>query len=336
MSEQSPLLQIRFDGKAVGPGTISVSHLLGFLSSLSKALQRVGRVLQGESQSLRQGRPPRGVEKEVELNLVSLKEGSQAAVLGFERRVAQVSLPASLPEIDFGQEILRCALEGLEAVQSSDTADGVLPAGYDPGVLEAWCNGGTVFKQGIDTISFTLNSRRKTTRTSFTSDGCMRIRARISGPQVNVRTVEGRLLMADFKEHGTRCRVHPSVGEPILCFFNEAQKDQVFDSILRYVRIVGEAKEDPTSRKIASIRISDIESLPDRQDEGITPLPRGTVIPQSFWESPTLRQLARSQNVRPIVDVNALFGTWPGEKDDGFEAAIDALRHHGVKQGDQS
>ena len=28
-----------------------------------------------------------------------------------------------------------------------------------------------------------------------------------------VRTIEGRLLMADFKEQGTRCRVHPSVGD---------------------------------------------------------------------------------------------------------------------------
>jgi len=27
------------------------------------------------------------------------------------------------------------------------------------------------------------------------------------------------------------------------------------------------------------------------------------------------------------MDVRALFGTWPGEVDDGFEEAIDELRH---------
>lgn len=46
-----------------------------------------------------------------------------------------------------------------------------------------------------------------------------------------------------------------------------------------------------------------------------------------FWETPTLRELARSQRVQPMTDVEALFGTWPGEEDDGFELAIDELRH---------
>ncbi len=70
MSNPHPLLQIRFDGSAVGPGSIPVSHLLRFLPNLNKALQRVGRVLHGESASIRKGRPPRGIESEVELELV--------------------------------------------------------------------------------------------------------------------------------------------------------------------------------------------------------------------------------------------------------------------------
>ena len=46
-----------------------------------------------------------------------------------------------------------------------------------------------------------------------------------------------------------------------------------------------------------------------------------------FWDSPTLEQLARAQNVKPMTDVEALFGTWPGDEDDGFEAAVDELRY---------
>ena len=41
----------------------------------------------------------------------------------------------------------------------------------------------------------------------------------------------------------------------------------------------------------------------------------------------TVEDLARSQNVSPIEDVSFLYGTWPGELDDGFEEAIDQLRH---------
>ena len=34
----------------------------------------------------------------------------------------------------------------------------------------------------------------------------------------------------------------------------------------------------------------------------------------------------RPQNMEPIEDISALYGTWPGEVDDGFEEAIDELR----------
>ena len=41
----------------------------------------------------------------------------------------------------------------------------------------------------------------------------------------------------------------------------------------------------------------------------------------------TLDELAHDQNVLPIADIKELFGTWPGELCDGFEEAIDELRH---------
>ena len=322
MTNPHPLLQIRFDGSAVGPGTIPVGLLLRFLPNLNKALQRVGRVLHGESESVRKGRPPRSVESEIELRLVSLTEGSPAAVLGFEK----TSLIQSLPGMDFGLEVLECALSGLKTIQAN-SGTSTLPNGYDTGVLMAWRDAGKVFGQGIDRVLFMLTGHGLDCHTSFTLDGVVRIRERIRGPQLNVRTIEGRLLMADFQDQGTRCRVHPSVGDPILCLFGEEQKDGVLDNILRYVRICGEANEDPATGKISRITIRDIESIEEKSNRDIDPLSHGTGILQSFWESPTVRELAVSQNVRPMADVRALFGTWPGGKDDGFESAIDELRH---------
>ena len=52
----------------------------------------------------------------------------------------------------------------------------------------------------------------------------------------------------------------------------------------------------------------------------------------NFWESRTLEELARSQNVQPIADARALFGTWPGEENDEFEAAIEELRQPDTKK----
>ncbi|MBA3031165.1 MAG: hypothetical protein FP816_20450 [Desulfobacteraceae bacterium] len=75
------------------------------------------------------------------------------------------------------------------------------------------------------------------------------------------------------------------------------------------------------------MNIHDIERLEDRENEAIDLLPLGTPVSRDFWESPTLEELALCQNVKPLDDVRVLFGTWPGEIDDGFEEAIDELRH---------
>lgn len=327
MNNDDPLLKIRFDGEAVGLGRIPVTHLLSFLTNMNKALQRIGRVLAGEAESVRRGPQPRSIKEEVALDLVLLTHGSPAAVLGFERRQTN----AALPGMDMGLDILEKALDGLTAVQA---ADDILPSGYDTGVLMAWRDAGTLFSKGISSIDFTLNRIEAPLMTNLTPQGFARIQERIKGPQTNIRTIEGRLLMADFKEHGTRCRVHPSAGEPVLCLFDEEQRDEVLDDILRYVRIVGEAKEDPLTGKIASIKIHDIERLEEREGEAADLLPQGTPISRNFWESPTLDELAQAQNLRPMADVRALFGTWPGDMGDGFEQDVDDLRHsHAVREG---
>jgi len=329
MNIKTPLLQVRFDGDAVGVGTIPVGHLLSFLINLNKALYRTGQVLTGNAESVRRGPQPRSVKDEVALDLVLLTHGSRAAVLGFDRRFEKTVLPG----MDLGLEILEKSLTGLAAVQESNDN---LPSGYDAGVLMAWRDAGTLFSKGISGIELTLNYSDTPIRTSLTPAGFKRIQERIKGPQTNIRTIEGRLLMADFKEHGTRCRVHPSAGDPVLCLFDEEQKDEVLEDILQYVRIVGEAKEDPLTGKIASIKIHDIERLEGREGEATELLPQGTPISRDFWVSPTLEDLAQAQSVRPMLDVKALFGTWPGEVDDGFEQTVDELRHPQVETGRSS
>lgn len=323
MNSNEPLLKIRFDGEAVGPGRIPVAHLLSFLANMNKALQRTGRLLMGDAESVRRGRQPHSIKEEVALDLMLLTHGSPAAVLGFERR----QTGAALPGMDLGIDIFETALSGLSAVQEADDS---LPAGYDAGVLMAWRDAGTLFSQGITRIEFTLNHRETPLTTNMTPAGFARIQERIKGPQTNIRTLEGRLLMADFKEHGTRCRIHPSAGDPVLCLFDEETKDEVLENILQYVRILGEAKEDPVTGKIASIKIHNIERLEGREREAADLLPQGTPISRDFWESPSLDELAQAQNVGPMMDIRVLFGTWPGEMDDGFEEAIDELRHSSI------
>lgn len=311
-------LTIRLSGKPIGPGRVPVALLLRLLSEFNKALHRTGMVLLGEAQSVKRGPHQRSVRDEIALDLVLLTHGSPDTVLGFERAPGQQALDG----IDFGIQIIEKSLQGLDEIQGPGEE---LPVGFDAGTLLAWRDVGVLFEHGVDEISFSLNHRPQRQSTVYSNPGYRRVQERIKGPQTNIRTIEGRLLMADFKEHGTRCRVHPSIGEPIICLFDEVQKEEVLENILSYVKVIGEAKEDPITGKINSIKIQDIQKLEDRE-EGVDLLPQGTPLPTDFWQSPNLDQLVELQGTRPLADVASLFGTWPGDPDDGFEEAVRTLR----------
>ena len=55
-------------------------------------------------------------------------------------------------------------------------------------------------------------------------------------------------------------------------------------------------------------------------------MPQITPPPGDFWKALSLEELAESQAAVPLQDVSVLFGTWPGDIDDGFEELISNLR----------
>lgn len=323
MNELKHFLSIRIEGKSVGSGRIPVSYFLQLVSQFNKTLHRCGMVLTGQAESLRKGAPQKSIKEEIALDLVEITHGSPATVLGFERTIEQQALEG----MDFGLEVFEKTLSGLQQVQQENNE---LPAGFDQGVLIAWRDLGILFDKGVSEIRFSLNHREKPLETRYDSKGFQHIQEHITGPQLNIRTIEGRLLMADFKEHGTRCRIHPSIGDPVLCLFDEERKDEVLDNILKYVKVIGEAKQDPFTGKISSIVLHDIQRLEDREQEETDLLPKGTPLSVSFWLSPRIEELAQSQGVMPIDDITKLFGTWPGEPDDGFEEDIQVLRQQNL------
>ena len=321
MNQKNPLLSVKLEGQSIGSGRIPIPQLLRLLTELNKVLLRSGQVLRGEIDSLRKGPKEKQLKEFIALDLVQITHGSPAVVLGFDRRQEETLFH----QTDIGNEVLEKSIIGLEEIQKPGQT---LPSGYDAGVLMAWRDMGMLFEQGVSKIQFTLNHRPDTKIVIFNQSGYELIQKQIRGPQqqVNIRTIEGRLLMADFKEHGTRCRVHPSTGDPILCLFDEEQKDEVLENILHYVRIIGEAKEDSMSSKITSIKIRDIRKLENLENVRVDLLPQGNPVPLDFWRSLSLEELAEAQGVHPAKNIQALFGTWPGEENDNFEEDIKTLR----------
>jgi hypothetical protein len=228
---------------------------------------------------------------------------------------------AEFEAVDLGVEAVEKLLEGIESIQTNGEA---LPAGYDVGVLHTLRDMGRVLGDGIDQIEVRARTPRLRRTFCFTPEVHLRVVERIKAPVRNQRTIEGRLLMADFShEHeAERCRIHPPVGNAVFCQFDESLEETVYEYLRSYVRVTGETREDPVTGRISSITIRDIEPV---SMEGETFEP---VSADAFWEERSLEQLAGEQGVQPVRRLEDVWGSgsglWPDDQD--FQAFLAATK----------
>ncbi len=143
-----------------------------------------------------------------------------------------------------------------------------------------------------------------------------RVFQKIKIPTSRFETVEGVLEMADFKSQDRRCRIHPSVGQSILCTFVTEQEQEVHNALRKPVRIAGTATINPNNGKVESIALKGIEVIEEL-----------LVGEKDFHLGRTFEQLADAQGVEPLKNPRALMGGWPeGEDLDVFLQDIYASR----------
>jgi hypothetical protein len=157
-----------------------------------------------------------------------------------------------------------------------------------------------------------------------------RVVERIQDPVQNRRTFEGRLLMADFKDSRPRCRVHPPVGPPGECIFDEGLEESIYDNLRSYVRVTGEAEEDPETGRIRRLRVADVEPVsvePELAAEAA----------EDFWNEKTLEQLSSEQGIAGPQPLAGLMGAgadlWDDEED--FEEFVSDIYDRRRKSREQ-
>jgi hypothetical protein len=317
-------LKIHLQGPVVRHHRLPLQDFVFFAQQVQTAVDRVARVLLGQGASTQTGRKPSEIKRSCSLDIIEVRDGSLAVICDLPVQ-SQVELFEDVSE-DLGEEALTSFVKGIEVVGGQQQA---VPRGYDQGVLLALREGGKLFDHGIETITFDLRTRKGRWVSRYTREVHTRIVSRIQEPIENRRTIEGRLLMGDFKETGLRCRVHPPIGKPLTCLFDEAQKEAVFAAMTRYVRLVGEATE--AEGEILSLKIGDIEVL-DRDMEAEEIGEKGAV----FFESKTdLESLAAQQGVSAVSDFDSLLGDfWPEEESaDQFIASVREWHREGEHRG---
>jgi hypothetical protein len=308
---RAPLV-LHFEGPAFSRERLSARDLVSFISHLQTAVNRVASLQVGGSDSLVRGRKPSEIGAECTLDIVSVQGGGSVTVLCDLPPLNQQRLPGY---DDLGETAVRALVEGIGVITETPTS---VPAGYDKGVLLALREFGRVFESGSNKVSLDFKGPGQKVSRAYTRATYDHIVQRIRLPVKNRREVEGRLLMADFKESGLRCRIHPPVGSAVLCEFEEVQREAVLSALTRYVRVVGEATEIDEAVKV--LQIEDIEIL---DGDGVLSI-TGPSDPGVATRASDLDEIAAALGAKPIADPRSLYGDfWPAEESiDDFLGAL--------------
>jgi hypothetical protein len=303
-------LKLRIDGPGVHSGTISVPDLLRICQAAQDAVNRQAEAMRG-GLSLRPGPKTSEVYDECTLELVGIEKGS--TILPFRLAKPQQSLP--IPgAMTFGADVITQVVTTVKTV-------GGTRSGYEfePGVLDSLRVLGEVLeKKRISKIEWIVPGRpgAKAIKAVFDKRVRDRVLRKIKTPSQKPESVEGILEMADFKEQEHKCRIHPAVGQPIACIFDESQEDQVYQSLRKPVRVTGIAKINSNTGKIDELHIEKIVI--------VEPLLTGG---RDFFTERSIEQLAEVQGVKPLKNPKTFAGGWPADQDvDAFLEEIYSSR----------
>jgi hypothetical protein len=304
------VLKVKVEGPRVHRKGIAVPDLVRICAALQSAVHRRAEAMEKPSApTLRRGPITASAQEECTLELVDLKGGSTDLVF----RYAKPQQPLPIPEFStFGSDVLARIAETVRDFGGRKQA----AVEVDAGVLDSLRELGEVLdKNSITKISLNVprhNGRPRAIKAVLNTSVRERIATRVRVPTQSQLTIEGKLEMADFKETGKLCRIHPPVGLPVQCSFDPALEDQVYGALRRPVRITGSARLNPVSGRPEELRIENIEIMEE--------LLLGA---RDFFASRTLQQLADAQGVHPLDKPDDLTGGWPNDEDvDEFISSI--------------
>jgi len=236
----------------VHSGRITIPDLLTLCEHAQNAVARQAEAMEGR-QSLRPGPKVMKVREECTLELTGIGRGS--TTLTFSLAKSQQNLPQVAT---FAEEVITEVTTTLKAFEKRKRPE-LRP---DPGVLDSLNKMSEVLdRRGINRIEWIVPGKRKRTKTvkaTVTKAVHKRLAESVAVPIKKEVTIEGRLEMADFRTIDERCRIHPPVGNPILCFFDRNLEDDIYKALRKTIRVTGEASINPVSNKTEQILIQSI------------------------------------------------------------------------------
>jgi hypothetical protein len=300
-------LKVKVEGPGVHSKSIPIPELLKICAAVQSAVHREAEAMERPATpTLRRGPITASAQDECTLELTGIVAGSTGLLFRYAK--SQQHLP--IEAITFGAEVLARVASTVRDFEKNKEVPNV-----DAGVLASLQELGTALdRKSITKISLIVpghNGRKVAVKAVYTPAVRERIIARIKAPVQERLSIEGKLEMADFKEAGRVCRIHPTVGMPVQCSYDSSKDEDIYQALRRPARVSGVARVNPHSGKVEEIKIEKIEIL----DE----LMLGA---RNFTAGYSLEQLAEMQGVQPLKRPDDLAGGWP--LDENIDEFIDA------------
>ena len=250
--QTKPLLKLRVQGPGVRQGAISVPDLIRICQAAQDAVNRQAEAMRG-GQSLRPGPKSAVVYQECTLELTGIEKGSTVLPFGLARQ----QQPLPIPDFaTFGRDVVCQVATAVKTLSSARLSKN---SSFEPGLLASLKEMGEVLNKDVTKIEWIVpGNGRRPFKAVFDKRVRERVAERIKQPSTRAHTVEGVLEMADFKEQDHKCRIHPLVGQPIVCTFLPEQEEAVYDALRKPVRIEGSATINPNNGRVESIAIKKI------------------------------------------------------------------------------
>ncbi len=293
------VLKVKVEGPGVHRKSIAVPDLVKICESIQSAVHRQAEAMEKPTaKTLRRGPITATAQQECTLELIGISGGSTG--LTFRLSKPQQALPDAMT---FGADVLAQLAQTVKELEKDKPTSTI-----DVGVLDSLVRLGEVVDgKVVSRVSLTVpghNGKSRAIKAALDVTVKARIAKRIKAPTEQKWTIEGKLEMADFKEIGKVCRIHPPVGQPLQCSFDPERADEIYAALRRPVRLTGIARLNPNTGKPEELKIEKIEIL----DELL-------LGAKDFFMNRTLAQLAEAQGVRPLENSREMAGGWPEDED---------------------
>jgi len=297
-------LRIAIKGPKVGEPRVSASDMAAIIEHTQSALKKVSQVLFCKQRKGKR-RDPEEIDKACELFVVALERGSTVAVMELGEQPTQSILFGEV-----GQESLGAFIEGMRGISANGKPTS-LPRGFDRGVMKSISDLGKVLSHGIESVSFFSSTGIAGIEAHYDAETHSTIRALLAEPQeIGHTSKTGRLEILDAHNKLAGSLWEPD-GTRWICIFNEEHAESIAQNWRRTVTIAGKGKVEDGKR------IIEVESILTTDDEFLSTQNQGELF--AFWESVSLEDLARHQQVSPAPDLDELGDLWPaGDDPDKF------------------